>query len=159
MDSPDDVSEKASTACTRCSLYNGAYVKYPHNRYTRPPRYYRTSVKTHCDGALWSEPAIKSSAKPLVKHGKNSPNKARARARASERQREKRGETKKYLRCPASPTNHRHLSSRRWLSAASMDSKKLDLHYFPAFQETLIHHPRHNFLSRIALRILILFSR
>lgn len=35
------------------------------------------SVKTHCDGALWSEPAIKSAAKPLVKPGKNSPNKVR----------------------------------------------------------------------------------
>jgi len=65
----------------------------------------------------------------------------------TEKRREEQGEKKIYLRRPASPTNHRHLSSRRRLSAASTDPRKLDLHYFPAFHETLTHHPRHDFLS------------
>lgn len=111
--------KRLQQACTRCSLCNGAYVKYPHIRYTPPPRYYRTSVKTHCDGALWSEPVIKSAAKPLVKRGKNSPNKARVRARERETERDRgegREESERRRRYtydvrPLRLPTHRHLSS------------------------------------------------
>lgn len=127
------------TVCARRLLYNGAYVKYPYTRYRRTERdTHRTSVKTHRDGALWSESAIKSAAKPLVKLGKNSPNKVREARR------------RRYYLHVRPPRDYQP-SPPLIPSSATVDSapararrreERLDLHYFPAFHETLTHHPR-----------------